>query len=170
MEPVRTGWCTSGVRLVLAVLLAGVAALAAASPALSKEGARAHLTSALPLDSAPGTTIRVRWTVDVPNDKGDRIPFGAGQMFVRLLSRTGGDATSGFTNTNQGRNTADVVIPAGGIGGIRIGLRGTTDTAEQGSPRDPNLYFPLVNDPFLSAAQNILCGQANHQNQYEQDY
>jgi hypothetical protein len=61
-------------------------------------------------------------------------------MFMRLLSRTGEASTTGFADTDaRGLNTADVRVPAGGIGGVRVGLRGTTD-----------IFFPLENDPFTS--------------------
>jgi hypothetical protein len=132
--------CTRLVRFAALVLLVVLGALAMAAVAPSKEGARAHLRSAIPLDAAPGTKLLVVWTVDIPDDKGRRVPFGASQMFVRLLSANGRGPTTAFTNTVAGRNTAEIAVPSGGIGGIRIGLRGTTD-----------IFFPLMNDPFLSA-------------------
>lgn len=128
------------------MLLSGVvalAALAAASGAATKEGAEAHLTSAIPLDAPPGsTTVRIAWRVDVPDESGARRPFNAIGMFVRLLSRTGAPATTGAASGGahpDGRYVADVPVPAGGIGGIRAGLSGSTD-----------VLFPVVNDPFLS--------------------
>jgi hypothetical protein len=61
-------------------------------------------------------------------------------MFMRLLSRTGDASTAGFADSDaNGRNTSAVMVPVGGIGGVRIGLRGTTD-----------ILFPLDNDPFRS--------------------
>jgi hypothetical protein len=127
------------VRLALLLSVVALGGLVSAGVALSKGDARAHLASKLPIDAAPGTKIRVVWTVDVPNDKGGREPFGAMQMFVRFLSASGAAPTTAFTDTDGGRNTADAVVPVGGIGGIRIGLRGTTD-----------IFFPLLNDPFLT--------------------
>ncbi len=126
-------------RRTLAILMVTLAALVAAAVAPSKEGARARLTTTLALDAPPDTMIHVRWIVDVPNDNGGRASFGAQNMFVRLLSRTGAQPTTAFTNTIAGSNTAEVVVPSGGIGGVRVGLRGTTD-----------IRFPLVNDPFTT--------------------
>ena len=129
-------------RLTLAVAAVALAALVAAAAAPTKEGARARLATTLPLGAAPGTTIRVAWSVDVPDDKGGRRPFYAGGMFVRLLSRTGARATLGFAREGPRPvrpYTTDVRVPAGGIGGIRVGLRGTSD-----------ITFPLENDPFAS--------------------
>jgi hypothetical protein len=117
-----------------------LAALAVVTLAPAKEGARARLTTRLPLGASSGTTIRAQWTVEVRDDNGRRRPFGASFMFVRLLSRTGAASTRGFADTDaDGRNTAAVEVPVGGIGGVRIGLRGTTD-----------IFFPLENDPFMS--------------------
>jgi hypothetical protein len=114
--------------------------VAAAAPA--KEGARARLTAALPVGAAPGMTVDVQWTVYVPEGGGGRQPFNANGMFVRLLSRSGASATIAFAAAGEhsdGRYAAVVRVPAGGIGGVRIGLRGTTD-----------VLFLLENDPFRS--------------------
>jgi hypothetical protein len=127
------------VRLAPFVAVLAGAALAVAPGAATKEGARARLTSTVALAAVPGTTIRVGWMVSVPDGKGGREPFGAMQMFVRLLSRTGERSTIGFAPQSAGRYTARVTVPDGGIGGVRMGLRGTTD-----------IFFPLENDPFRS--------------------
>jgi hypothetical protein len=129
-------------RLSLLAALA-VVALAFASGAAPKEGARARLTTIVPLGAAPGTTIRVGWTVSVADENGERRPFAALNMFVRLLSRTGAPVTTGFSPQHgmTGRYAAQVQVPQGGIGGIRFGLRGTTDVT-----------FTLENDPFRSRA------------------
>jgi hypothetical protein len=130
------------VRLVLLIGALAIAALAGASSGATKEGAQAHLASAIPLNAKGGSTIRVAWSVDVPDQSGARRPFNAIGMFVRLLSRTGAPATTGFASGGahpDGRYAADVAVPPGGIGGVRAGLRGTTD-----------VLFPVANDPFLS--------------------
>ena len=126
-------------KLVL-VSLAALTALMAAQGATPKEGAEVRLTSSLPLDALPGTSIQVAWAVTVPDEHGRRRPFNAIGMFVRLLSRTGAPATIGFASATaheDGRYDARVAVPAGGIGGVRAGLRGSTD-----------IFFPVVNDPF----------------------
>jgi hypothetical protein len=133
--------CIAVVRLVLVLVVVSAGALVLAALAPSKEGARARLTTTLPLGAAPATTIRVGWTVRYPGNNGGR-PFGANGMFVRLLSRTGAPSTVGFAPTGayaDGRYAAHVGVPEGGIGGVRLGLRGTTD-----------LPFPVDNDPFAS--------------------
>jgi len=69
---------------------------------------------------------------------------------MRLLSRTGEASTTGFADTDaRGLNTADVRVPAGRIGGVRVGLRGTTE-----------IFFPLENDPFRSPGGGVRCDVA----------
>jgi hypothetical protein len=58
-------------------------------------------------------------------------------VFVRLLDAGGGKPADATAAQSNGPFTATVRVPAGGIGGIRIGLHGTTD-----------IFFPLKNDPF----------------------
>jgi len=136
---------------VLAIVVVAAAALAVASLTPAKEGARARLTAKLPLSAAPGTTVRVAWAVDVADGQGVRRPFNAIGMFVQLLSRTGAPATlasASPTARADGRYLARIKVPLGGIGGIRTGLRGTTD-----------IFFPLANDPFSSPG-GIRCDVA----------
>jgi hypothetical protein len=126
-------------RLVL-LSLTVLAALAAVPAAAPKEGAQAVLTTTVPLGAKAGSTVEIAWTVTVPDEAGRRHPFNAIGMFVRLLSRTGAPSTIGFatpTAHEDGRYDARVAVPSGGIGGLRAGLRGSTD-----------VVFPVVNDPF----------------------
>ncbi len=134
-----------------ALLAAGLAALlVAAGSADAKEGASAELTSPLALDAKPGSTVRIAWKVEVGTDAGRR-PWNAIGMFVRLLSRTGAPATIGFaapTAHPDGLYTARVRVPRGGIGGVRAGLRGSTD-----------LPLEILNDPFRSPS-GVRCDAA----------
>jgi len=144
-EPAR---CNGVVKLVLAVVAISVTALSAATLVPAKEGAHARLTAPLRLGATPGTTIRVQWKVDTRDDEGGRRPFGAGGMFVRLLSRRGAPATTAFADGAvhvQGRYAAKVRVPSGGIGGIRMGLRGWNNLGGTGDH-----IFPLENDPYTS--------------------
>lgn len=102
----------------------------------------------LRLGATPRTTIRVEWTVDTRDDEGGRRPFGASGMLVRLLSRTGAAPTTGFAGGAmhvRGRYAAKVRVPSGGIGGIRMGLRGWNNLGGTG-----DVILPLENDPFAS--------------------
>jgi hypothetical protein len=134
---------------VAVLLLGGAASLGLAGLAAAKEGARARLASALPLRAPAGATIRVEWTVSVPDDHGGRQPFVADGMFVRLLSRTGARATESVaTSIAPNRNVATIAVPAGGIGGIRVGMAGTACDAKGCRPAPGT--FPLENSPFVA--------------------
>jgi hypothetical protein len=134
---------------VVVFVVAAAVALTAATLALAKDDARARLTTPLPLGAKTGEMVRVGWKVYVPDGNGGQRPFGAGRMFVRLLSRKGAAPTIAFTDTDKrGLNRTRARVPVGGVGGVRIGLRGTTD-----------IVFPLENDPFTSPS-GVRCDVA----------
>jgi len=135
------------VRIAAFVAAVALAALVLAPGGSSKQGARARLLTPLPLAAKSGSTIRVRWVVEVPDGRGGRRPFGASGMFVRLLSRTGAPATIGLAG-GGGRFETTLRVPAGGIGGVRVGLRGMSSDAS--GCRASDALFALVNDPFRS--------------------
>lgn len=138
------------------VIVVTVVALLFAPGGSSKEAARARLLTPLPLAAKPGSTIQVRWTVDVPDGQGGRRPFGASAMFVRLLSRTGAPSTIGLAD-GGGRFETTLQVPSGGIGGVRVGLRGMRCDAS--GCRASDALFPLVNDPFRSSG-GVRCDVA----------
>src|SRR5439155_1887854 len=118
-------------RAVLLALLAS--GLVLVSGAAAKEGVVAELTSTLQLDAPAGSTIDVSWTLSSPNG-----PFNAMNVYVHLLG-TGSAQTEApaFGSAHpDGRYSATVRVPAGGIHGIRVGLKGTTE-----------IFFPVINDP-----------------------
>lgn len=131
-------------RVLVAVAAAVSLVVGAGSVALGKEGGKARLTTPLPLGASPGQTITVAWTLSDVDEQGVQRPFNAIGAFVRLRSASGGVATMAFATADAhplGRYDARVTVPNGGIGGIEIGLRGTTD-----------VIFPLENDPFAVRA------------------
>jgi len=131
----------------LAVAVAAACILAAAASA--KEGFRATLTSAVPADAKPGSTIKVAWTVR----NGAGTGFSTSAMFVRLRGPAGAEATEGFASFAShpdGAYSARVTVPDGGIDGIEIGVAGTRTDAS-GSARSDYL-FPISNPPDLTSA------------------
>ncbi len=131
-------------------------ALVVATLASAKESAVARLTTNLPLSAKPGSTVRVQWTVETLDASGERRPFGASGMFVRLLSRSGAPPTTGYDD-GSGRFETTIRVPEGGIGGVRAGLRGIRCGAS-GCQRS-DAVFPLVNDPFASP-EGVRCDAA----------
>ncbi len=122
------------------LLLALAVAAACASVALAKEGAQAHLLAPLPAHPAAGSTIRIRWTVDVPGPHGRRVPFGASGMFVQLRGRAGA-TTRAFADRPEPPYGARIRVPAGGIRSVRFGLEGTSCDASGCRPSPA--WFPL---------------------------
>ena len=126
--------------VVLAILaVAGSLLLATGPAALGKEGVTARLLTPLRVDAALGEQLTVVWALAGTDEHGRRQPFNAIGVFVRLLSATGGRPTIGFATPGahpQGRYDAQVAVPEGGIGGVQIGVRGTSD-----------VVFSLENDP-----------------------
>jgi hypothetical protein len=122
------------------MLTAALAALAAPA-ASAKEGAQAHLLAPLPSSARPGSSIVVRWSVDVPGTQGTRVPFGAAGMFVRLVGR-GGAWTRATAPQYEPPYKVRVRVPAGGIRTIRFGLMGTS--CSPSGCRPSPIYFPLA--------------------------
>jgi hypothetical protein len=128
------------------LVVAAAIALAAAVPAAGKEGARATLTTRVPLAATPGSTFRVAWVVTVPDEHGRRGPFVADGMFVRLLSRVTGHSVKVYADGAEGRYRATVRVPRGGMRGIQLGLRGYASDGKRTWESD--MLFPITNNPF----------------------
>jgi hypothetical protein len=139
-------------RSLLIVLLAASAAAVVATPATGKEGVEATLDTPVPVNASAGERVRVAWTL-AASERGKRQPFGAQGVFVRLLSESGGEATTGFASGDggaAGKYEATVVVPKGGIGGLLIGLRGIASGPTGTWTSD--VYFPVKNNPLPASA------------------
>ena len=135
-------------RFALALLAAVVLTFMAALPAGAKDGVKATLLTSIPLDAAPGTRVGVAWRLFSLDKRGKERPFGAGGVFVRLLSATGADATEALASVGPagtGEHEATVLVPEGGIRDVVIGLHGWTSGAN--GTRQSDLLFPITNDP-----------------------
>jgi hypothetical protein len=132
--------------LLVALLLAGVTALIAVLPAAGKEGVKATLTTPLPLDAPAGKRIRIGWTLTYPDEQGKLRPFGAGYLFVRLKSASGGEAVTEYAGGDRGEYWATIAVPEGGIGDIEFGLVGWA--TDKNGTRRADMIFPIANDPL----------------------
>ena len=123
------------------------------TPALAKGEVEATLKTRIPPNAFPGEQLTIAWKLVAADEDGKRRPFGAGGVFIKLLSASGGRATVAFAEGDGGRTgnfRASVIVPEGGIGGILIGLRGLA-SGPAGS-RTSDLYFPVKNNPLPAAA------------------
>jgi hypothetical protein len=138
-------------RSLLLALVAGLSLLLVAAPTHGKAGVQARLSATVPLDVPPGEKLTVRWTLGYRDEQRRWRPgFDACGVFVRLTSASGARPTVGFDSGGAcrahpgGNYAATVKVPEGGVGGIKIGLRGTTD-----------VFFPLENDSVAAPAAPI---------------
>ena len=142
-------------------LLVAAWCLAAPPVASAKGDVRARLDAPHALaDAAPGSRLRVSWTLSgAPGlpEPGHRSvaelrrAFGASGVYIAV--RGDGSPARIFSAVSpgpgypRGRYVANVVIPRGGIAGVRIGLDGWSFV--RGQPRtEADVFFPIENDPF----------------------
>ncbi len=139
---------TLSASLILVALLA-----IAATPAFAKMDAEAKLDTPISLDSAPGATIDVGWSVLSAFD-GSVYPLTGSPIFIRLVSPDGRNVNEVMgteTPSGSGHYTASIVVPAGGIGEVVVGLFGESCVAGEACQRS-DIIFPLTDDPLVSGA------------------
>jgi hypothetical protein len=141
------------VKLAVAVI---VAFLVAAPVALAKSDVTARLETAVPRDAEPGESVRLAWSLGFPDDQGRRQPFDAGGVFIRLVSASG-ESRVAFTSSGarpNGRYTAEIKVPEGGIAEVEVGLAGTRCTPD-GCERS-DLLFPVEGSTAGAVASVVL--------------
>ena len=127
------------------ILLIGAALLVAVAPVAAKEGVQAELTTTIPRDATPGSTLLVEWDAFMPSPV-RRDPILGSPIFIRLLPAGAGKATEarGFEKpSGSGHYAAKVGCPTSGIGGVQIGLTRRDVRGRQGCVRD-DIYLLLV--------------------------
>lgn len=128
--------------LARTLTIALCAALLLALPASAKEGVRAKAEGTVRLGGAPGTTIRLTWRlVDARGGA-----FGAGGIYLRVTRCAGGPRRVNARDLGNGRFTARVVVPKGGIRMLRVGLEGWSTAGGRTQRADVFFAFdpPLV--------------------------
>jgi hypothetical protein len=133
-------------------------ALVLAPAGFGKEGVEARFLTPLPFMSAPGETVELEWTLTF-DENGEKRPFNASGVYVRLVSASGGEATEGYAHPGahaDGHYSAAVTVPEGGVGEMQVGLQGTMCTASGCSRSDA--FFPVVSTPAepLAARPPVL--------------
>jgi hypothetical protein len=140
-------------KLVVAVM---AAFLVAAPTALAKSEVTARLDTSPPRGAEPGETIRLAWSLVLPDEEGRERPFNAEGIFVRLLSASGAAPTVAYASPGahpDGRYTAEIAVPEGGIGRVEIGLAGTSCTPD--GCRRSDMMFP-VDESTAAAAASVV--------------
>ena len=116
-----------------------LAALVLAPAAGAKDGVYATLTNPLPAHASTGTKIVVSFTL---RDAAGH-PFNAQQVFVKVICPTKDAWSIAFASGTAhptGRYRVVATVPPGGLGTIRIGLRGWNTTG-----KTADVYFPIKN-------------------------
>ena len=151
------------VRLAAAVLLV----LAAAAPALAKDGIEARLDQAIPLNGDPGTPITVGFTIAAIGEDPGSWP---GQPVILKVHPVGGDPVESVaTDDGKGHYTATFLMPEHGVASVEIGMRG--ESCENGTctrsdfmfqvagPDDGGIFVP-VNVPPPANPGKVVTTQA----------
>ena len=124
------------VRLAAAVLLV----LAAAAPALAKDGIEARLDQAIPLNGDPGTTIKVGFTIAAIGEDPGSWP---GQPVILKVHPVGGDPVESVaTDDGKGHYTATFLMPEHGVASVEIGMRG--ESCENGTCTRSDFMFQVA--------------------------
>ena len=124
------------VRLAAAVLLV----LAAAAPALAKDGIEARLDRPIPLGGDPGTTITVGFTIPAIGADPGSWP---GQPVILKVHPVGGEPVESVaTDDGKGHYTATFVMPEHGVASVEIGMRG--ESCENGTCTRSDFMFQVA--------------------------
>ncbi len=138
---------------IAATLTALVGLLAvSAAPVLGKEGMEAQLTTPVRLDTPPGTALTVAWTILVEGEDG-RVPVTGMPVFLRFVPPGSGAAVEVIGNerpADSGHFTATLVVPAGGIARVEVGIHNTSCVS--GSCTEGDMLFDLTDDSLVSGA------------------
>lgn len=134
---------------VLALLALGGLA---GTPALAKDGQEVQLDTPISLQTPPGTTLDVGWSVFVEDTTG-RHPFTSPGVFIRLVPPAGAtpvEAAGLERPRGSGKYRATITVPAGGIAQVEVGIIGEACDATGCTRSD--ILFPLADDALVSGA------------------
>ena len=140
--------------VVVVGLVAGLIFLVA--PVAAKEGMEAQLDTPISLGTTPGTTIEVGWTVFAVNAAG-RHPVGSSPIYIRLVPPGASEPIEAFGEESSGQPghyRATIVVPAGGIARVEVGLRGASCGPDYCGQMD--VIFPLTDDALVTGSSAIV--------------
>jgi hypothetical protein len=144
----------------IASLLAAFAVLLLPATAFAKEDGLAAMDAPISGDADPGSTLDVGWSTFMELD-GIRQPFTGGTVFIRLTSPDGTNANEVVGTESplgSGHFSASIVVPAGGIGEVTVGLIG--EACMDGVCERSDIIFPFVDDPVAASATGVGAPEA----------
>jgi len=140
------------VRALSAATIAVAVVLVAAPLALAKEGGVVTLAAPIPRDAEPGSSLTVTFTVTVPDENGQMVPFYGSPMVLKLVGPDGATTEAmGAEHGKAGTYTAVIRVPASGISSAIFGIRGTS-TASDGTTSIADMAFDVDGLLFTTTA------------------
>jgi hypothetical protein len=114
-------------RSLVTIALAAILVLAAAAPALAKEGLEARLDAPIARDTPGGSEIEVGMTVTVPD--GDAVhPVEGSPIYLKLFGPDGSTTSQrGRGGRVAGHYTMRILVPVSGVSRVEVGIHGSTD-------------------------------------------
>lgn len=127
-------------------------------PPADRSKAQATLIDPIPRNAPGGSTVTVRWKLWSRDQHGNVVPFGAAQLFARIVNPARTEVTTSPARCHNGRKAiychdgqfyARIRVPNGGIGGIQIGILGFSLDApgQPGRSKPAPGLFPITNYP-----------------------
>ncbi len=135
------------------VLAVVAALLVVTAPVAAKGNPQAELTTTIPRDATPGSTLAVEWDAFMLAS-GHRDPIMGSPIFIRLSPGGAGKPTEARGSeqpSGSGHYVAKVVVPEGGIGRVEIGLLGEICEAGKACVRD-DIMLTIVGTVVADAA------------------
>ena len=141
-----------------ALFLGLVLVLATTLTTLAKEESIVTLDASVPTDPQPGSELTIGWTIHTPGENGERLPFNAEGMFVRLFPPSGEPVEAMGRQDPPGHYVATVTAPVGGIRAIEVGLRGESCTA--GTCERSDIVFQIDESAIPAIAPGVPAKRA----------
>lgn len=127
-------------------------------PPAARSKVQATLIDPIPSGAPAGRIVTVRWKLWSRDEHGKVVPFGAAQLFARIVNPAGTRVTTTPARCHNGRKAiychdgrfyARIRVPSGGIGKIQVGILGFTLDApgQPGRSKPAAGLFPITNYP-----------------------
>lgn len=125
------------------------------NPPVARNWVQATLIDPIPHSAPAGSTVTVQWKLWSRDQHGKVVPFGAADLFARIVNPARTAVTRAPARCHDGRKAiychdgrfyARIRVPSGGIGRIQVGIMGWSDGPSGRSKPAPGL-FPITNYP-----------------------